>query len=991
MVCLGLTERVTKCVHVAMDIEIADGTPRPAYTGLEVCDLESSSPFWKRPIHIRRAASQVERVEHLVQAFLEFPESILQELVNAAVELCGADTAGISLRELDANGNPFYRWIATAGLHITLLDAHLPSELSACEICVSRGSPQLLRVSQDFVGLLGVDATIVTDGLMLPWQVDGRYGTLCIVAHGKSEAFDSEDLKMMRVLSKFAARGVRQQRHHRLLLEKVEHRAAAAMAHELAHDINNPLQALMNILYLASQDQSTSDTRLLARHMSNDLQRLAALVKNLLESPGRKVKALQAATVQAREVNTSTYLPFSPSTGNHEFSRSRVAAATSSAQLSQAIRLAAISIQAETSLLLTQDEDTLTVTSGSGTYDSALPSFAKLVSASRGALQVGELYPLVVHAVSDGSLLVTVAIHKNTIFLGLLLIHRTGSETLNLPQGYVLKAMASEIADQLESRRLGADFSTQKESIYLETRLRLLESVVVNTTDSILITEAEPIDEPGPCIRYANPAFTQVTGYTMEEVLGKSPRLLQGPLSGTEGPALIRAALKAWKPIVVELLNYKKDGSTFWVELSIAPVCDDSGWYTHWISVQRDVTERKALEALPGFSAFPVHILLMASETSGMRDYLAQSLGQGYQITPVLDAKEVIQALEPPLPDLILLDVGLPHAAISDLLRTLKADPNTALIPIILLSSTTNEGFRQAGMEAGANDYLLKPFSSRELKTRVRTQLELIALRRAAVAKEDLLRAADALRQSEKLAVVGRLASSIAHEINNPLEAVVNLLFLAESTLPDSEARGYVRQAQAEVSRITTITQQTLKFHRHRLKATETQLCEVIDGVLTLFRGRLTVAGLSVECRYRTRRSILALEGDLRQVFANLIGNAIDASGPNGRIVVRLRDSKDAITGSPGVRVTIADTGHGMHPETRKRIFEAFFTTKDSSGTGLGLWVTAGILKGHGAAVLVRSSQHQRSHGTVFSVFFPANYAAELASSIDLTSQSLPC
>ena len=974
-----------------MEIEITDGTLRPADTGLEVCDLESYSPFWERPIHIRGAALQVERVERLVQAFLESPESILQELVNAAVELCDADSAGISLREVDTNGNPSYRWIATAGQHVTFLGAHLPSELSPCEICVSRGSPQLFRVSQVFFDRLGIDATIVADGLLLPWQADGGYGTFWIIAHGKTKAFDSEDLKMMRVLSKFAAKGVRQQRQNRLVLEKAEHKAAAAMAHALAHDINNPLQALMNILYLASQDQSTSDTRLLAKHMSKDLQRLAALVKSLLESPGLKATALHAAAVQAREASSSSRLPFSALIGNHDPSRTRVAAETSCAQLSQAIRLAAISIQAETSLLLIQDGDTLSVTLGSGTYDPGLPSFAEIVSASRAASEVGELYQLVVHAVWDGSLLVTVAMHKNAVFLGLLLIHRTGSETLNLPQEYVLKAIASEIADQLESRRLGEDSSTQRESIDFQARVRLLESVVVNTTDSILITEAEPIDEPGPCIRYANPAFTRVTGYTMEEVLGKSPRLLQGPLSGTEGPALIRAALKAWKPIVVELLNYKKDGSTFWVELSIAPVCDDTGWYTHWISVQRDVTERKALEALPGFSAFPVHILLMASETSDMRDYLAQSLGHGYQITPVLDAKEVLEAIRQPLPDLILLDVGSPHAAISALLKTLKADPTTALIPIILLSSTTNEGFRQAGMEAGANDYLLKPFSSRELKTRVRTQLELLALRRSVVAKEDVVRAAEVLRESEKLAVVGRLASSIAHEINNPLEAVVNLLFLAESTLADNEARGYVRQAQAEVSRITTITQQTLKFHRHRLKATDTQLGEVIDGVLTLFRGRLIVAGLTVDCRYRTRRSILALEGDLRQVFANLIGNAIDASGPSGRILVRLRDAKDAITGLPGVRVTIADTGHGMHHETRKRIFEAFFTTKDSSGTGLGLWVTAGILKGHGAAVLVRSSQHHRSHGTVFSIFFPAGYATELPSPLGLASQSVSC
>jgi diguanylate cyclase (GGDEF)-like protein/PAS domain S-box-containing protein len=129
-----------------------------------------------------------------------------------------------------------------------------------------------------------------------------------------------------------------------------------------------------------------------------------------------------------------------------------------------------------------------------------------------------------------------------------------------------------------------------------ERLLRLLESVVLNANDAVLITEAEPIDSPGPSIIYVNPAFTKMTGYSFDEVRGKSPRLLQGPLSGTEAPTKIRAALEAWESIEIELMNYRKDGSTFWVELSISPVADERGWYTHWISVQREITERKDKE-----------------------------------------------------------------------------------------------------------------------------------------------------------------------------------------------------------------------------------------------------------------------------------------------------------------------------------------------------------------------------------------------------------
>jgi diguanylate cyclase (GGDEF)-like protein/PAS domain S-box-containing protein len=130
----------------------------------------------------------------------------------------------------------------------------------------------------------------------------------------------------------------------------------------------------------------------------------------------------------------------------------------------------------------------------------------------------------------------------------------------------------------------------------LLTRLRLLESVVINAHDAVLITAAEPVDSPGPVIQYANPAFTRMTGYTAAEVLGQSPRILQGPLSNVEATGRIRRALKSWEPIEIEVLNYRKDGSTFWVELSITPVCDENGWYTHWISIQRDISERKLSE-----------------------------------------------------------------------------------------------------------------------------------------------------------------------------------------------------------------------------------------------------------------------------------------------------------------------------------------------------------------------------------------------------------
>ncbi len=131
-----------------------------------------------------------------------------------------------------------------------------------------------------------------------------------------------------------------------------------------------------------------------------------------------------------------------------------------------------------------------------------------------------------------------------------------------------------------------------------DERLRLLESVVVTANDAVLITEAEPIDLPGPRIIYVNDAFTRMTGYSAAEVLGRTPRLLQGPRSSRATLDRLRAALANWESITVELCNYHKDGTEFWVEFSIVPVMNANGWYTHWVSVQRDVTARKQIDSL---------------------------------------------------------------------------------------------------------------------------------------------------------------------------------------------------------------------------------------------------------------------------------------------------------------------------------------------------------------------------------------------------------
>ena len=236
-------------------------------------------------------------------------------------------------------------------------------------------------------------------------------------------------------------------------------------------------------------------------------------------------------------------------------------------------------------------------------------------------------------------------------------------------------------------------------------------------------------------------------------------------------------------------------------------------------------------------------------------------------------------------------------------------------------------------------------------------------------------RSEEALRKTEKLAATGRLAASIAHEINNPLEAITNLLFLLRnfSGLEDP-ALNYVVMAEHEARRIAEITQQTLRFYRQSTLPTRANMADLLDSVLALYTGRLHNLNITVERRYDAEMDLFCFYGELRQVFANLVGNAIDATAAGGRLLVRARRSRNwKNPDQVGVRFAVADTGTGMPPEVRKRVFEAFFTTKELTGTGLGLWVSHEIIIKHGGVVHLHSrpAGDGQTSGTVFQIFVP--------------------
>jgi len=226
-----------------------------------------------------------------------------------------------------------------------------------------------------------------------------------------------------------------------------------------------------------------------------------------------------------------------------------------------------------------------------------------------------------------------------------------------------------------------------------------------------------------------------------------------------------------------------------------------------------------------------------------------------------------------------------------------------------------------------------------------------------------LRKAEETLRRNEKLITASRLAATIAHEINNPLAALTNVLFLMRTdNNPD-----YLKMAEDQLARINNIARQTLGFYRNAPDPAWLNLTDVIAGVLAAFRGKVRSRGVEIETSYRSKAEINGYANELGQVFGNLIGNALDAMSSGGKLRIRTASYRH------GLRATIADNGRGIDRENLDKVFQPFFTANKEFGTGLGLWLTREIVQKHGGTIRVRSSTDSQRHGTVFMIWLPAN------------------
>jgi signal transduction histidine kinase len=312
--------------------------------------------------------------------------------------------------------------------------------------------------------------------------------------------------------------------------------------------------------------------------------------------------------------------------------------------------------------------------------------------------------------------------------------------------------------------------------------------------------------------------------------------------------------------------------------------------------------------------------------------------------------------------------------AVKDLITQLEKQQPWSDFPLIVLTGAKESSdalVRLAELRTLGNVTLVeRPIRSENLLSAIESAMR--ARLRQYQLRDFVRRQAEseeALRRTEKLALAGRLAASVAHEINNPLSAVTNLLYLIRSARDLPEALKYAHMAEDELRRVAEIANHTLRFHRSSTGPEKVEVAKLLDSAVVLFRAKLRNQNINVKVECEAECTAVFQPGEIRQVLVNLIANAIDAMPNGGALHLRGGYALHPGTSACGIRISVADHGAGVPREVGGKVFEPFFTTKGDTGTGLGLWLTKDIIERHHG--YVKSRNHKHPHGAVFSVWIP--------------------
>jgi PAS domain S-box-containing protein len=491
---------------------------------------------------------------------------------------------------------------------------------------------------------------------------------------------------------------------------------------------------------------------------------------------------------------------------------------------------------------------------------------------------------------------------------------------------------------RLREQELRAEVETRRG---FESAQSQLASIVASSGDAIFSRDMQ-----GRVVSW-NEGAQHLFGYTAAEMMGASfDRLVpieeretaQQRLQHVEQGETLRG---------IEVERLRKDGSRVDVALTISPIFDISRNVVGISAVARDISERRLTERALAESEAKFRAV---AETSSTAIYIHD----GKSFVYVNPAAENITGYT--RDELYRLDIWeLVHPEFVELVKQrAQARFQGLASPDRYEYKIRNRQGEDVWLDFGATviEYAGKRcILANAFDVTARKQAE------------------EALIRSEKLASAGRLAATIAHEINNPLEAVTNLLYLAKGD--PANAAHYIESAEGELHRVAHITRQTLGFYRDAGTPHTVQLDKLVRDVLALYAKRIEMKSIAVHARMDDGLEIKASSGELRQIISNLVSNAIDALPSGGRLSVNVHRASHPRHGAYGVRVVVADNGSGIPAEVRGKIFDAFFTTKRDVGTGLGLWVTRSLVEKHGGTLRMRTSMDAVRHGTAFCVFFP--------------------
>jgi PAS domain S-box-containing protein len=480
-----------------------------------------------------------------------------------------------------------------------------------------------------------------------------------------------------------------------------------------------------------------------------------------------------------------------------------------------------------------------------------------------------------------------------------------------------------------------------------EKAQRRLAAIIESSEDAIASKDLNGI------ITSWNKSAERLFGYTAEEIIGQPVTVIIPPELHGDEPKILGKIRSGERIEHFQTVRVHKNGQRINVSLTVSPIKDAKGTIVGAAKIVRDITRQKKLEEAALRLAAIVESSDDAIASKDLNGFVtswnrsAEKLF-GYKAEEIV-GKHITLIIPPELhhdEDMILSKIRRGEKI--DHFETIRLHKNGERVEVSLTISPIKD---DDGHVIGAAKI-------------VRNITETNKIERA-------------LRVTEKLAAAGRMAATVAHEINNPLEAVTNLVYLAKRDLSSNDrVAGYLELASRELDRVAHITRQTLGFYRDTSSPVRFNVAEMLDDLLLLYEKRFESRGIKLQKQYGNDLEITALAGEIRQAFSNVITNAIDAMPEGGTLALRATKSLDwSNSQHHGVRITFLDTGTGIEVKHRKNIFQPFFTTKIDVGTGLGLWITRGILEKHRGSIRMKS-RTGHGHGTAFSIFLPTEYEA---------------